>query len=195
MLRPDLAPIDVYLADAMLLEASEFLERHRWPMLVIAEPDWDKIAQLSRPETLIPGQGRPGVHELMDLTSAAASGASLDALCLEIRPKDPRAGLRISFGRAPEADVVLLDETISKMHAALTWDPAREEGILFDLGSRNGTFVDEVRLGRAPMELTPGGVVCFGSLVTRYYPPSSFLGWLSTGVARAGATPSIPSGR
>ena len=28
-----------------------------------------------------------------------------------------------------------------------------------------------------------------GGLLTRYYSPSAFLGWLSTGVARAGATP------
>jgi hypothetical protein len=189
MLRPDLAPLDVYLADAMLLDPQEFQARHPWPMLVIAEPDWDKIKRLSRPETLVTGMPRPALYELLDLTSAAASGATLDALCLPLRPKHG-ADRSLQLGRAPEADVVLLDETISKIHAELRWVPAQERAWLTDLGSRNGTYLDEVRLApNAPNELTPGAVVFFGSLLTRYYPPSAFLGWLSTGAARAGGAP------
>ena len=37
MLRPDLAPLDVYLGDAMSLGREEFLERYPWPVLVVPD--------------------------------------------------------------------------------------------------------------------------------------------------------------
>lgn len=187
MLRPDLAPLDVYLADAMLLETDEFLARHSWPVLVIAQPDWDKIARLSRPETLIPGQPTPALYEMIDPTSAASSGASLDVLCLPLRPKDEGREV-ILIGRAPETDVVLLDETVSKLHAEAIWNAERELCVITDHDSKNGTFLDDTRLPpKTPFELTPGAVLVFGSLMTKYYSPRAFLAWLATGAARAGA--------
>lgn len=190
MLRLDLAPIDVYLADAMLLQKTDFVRRHPWPILVIQEPDWTKVRILKRPETLASVQALP--EFLVDPSSKTASAASLDVLCLPARPKNGETFDRITIGRSEDADVTLLDETISKLHAEMSWNPDVGRCFLTDLGSRNGTSVDEQRLGRAPLELLPGAPVCFGSLVTRYYSPSSFFTWLAGGAPRAGA---LPKGR
>jgi two-component system response regulator GlrR len=68
---------------------------------------------------------------------------------------------RTLCGSAPDAGLPLADRTISRLHAEL--DP-RDDGLwVRDLGSRNGTFIDDVRVesGRAP----PGGKVRLGSTV------------------------------
>ncbi|MCK6552483.1 FHA domain-containing protein [Myxococcota bacterium] len=190
MLRKDLPPLDSYLADAMSLDPSEFLARYHWPMLVIPEPNPAVMAKITRPETVI--RDDPTLMASSDPTSPRMSGASLDALCLEVRPKPGSSADRITLGRSPEADVVLIDETISRIHAELAWDRERERAMLTDHGGRNGTQVDGLRLpehGRTV--LVPGAVVAFGALVTRYYSPRAFLAWLSTGAPRAGASPGV----
>jgi two-component system, NtrC family, response regulator GlrR len=51
---------------------------------------------------------------------------------------------RIVVGTAPSADVVLTDRAVSRLHAEL--DP-RDDGLwVRDLGSRNGTFVEGIRV-------------------------------------------------
>jgi two-component system, NtrC family, response regulator GlrR len=54
---------------------------------------------------------------------------------------------RIVVGTAPSADVVLTDRAVSRLHAEL--DP-RDDGLwVRDLGSRNGTFLEGIRVGAA----------------------------------------------
>jgi hypothetical protein len=67
------------------------------------------------------------------------------------------AGLRL--GRAADNDVVLPDEEVSRYHAVIRWQDGRPW--IEDSGSRNGTFVDEVRLA-APQPLRPGQVIRLG---------------------------------
>ncbi len=191
MLRKDLPPLDAYLADAMSLEPDAFLKRYVWPMLIIPEPDPEVLAQISRPTT-VAQDDVPTIMLPSDPTSARLSGASLDALCLEIRPKRGRSSDQITFGRSADADVILIDETISRIHAQLAWDKEKERGVLTDLGGKNGTHVDDVRLpANGSIALLPGSVITFGALVTRYHSPRSFLSWLSTGAPRAGAAPGV----
>jgi hypothetical protein len=190
MLRKDLPPLDTYLADATTLDPAKFFARYPWPMLIIPEPDKAVLAMIKQPDTMIHDEST--LMAEIDPTSPRSSGASLDALCLEVRPKPGSTADRITLGRSPEADVVLIDETISRMHAVISWDGERERAMLHDLGGRNGTFVDTVRLppnGHAA--LVPGAVVAFGALVTRFYSPRAFLAWLSTGAPRAGASPGV----
>jgi hypothetical protein len=187
MLRKDLPPLDSYLADATMLERGAFLARYCWPVLVIPEPDPKIMAKLMRPETII---STDDTLMFPDPSSARMSGASLDALVLEVRPKDGSSKEKMTMGRAPEADVVLIDETISRLHAQLAWDPVKERASLTDLGGRNGTTVDGTRLAvRGQSVLIPGAVVMFGGLGTRFYSPRAFFEWLSTGAPRAGAAP------
>jgi transcriptional regulator with GAF, ATPase, and Fis domain len=66
---------------------------------------------------------------------------------------------RIVLGSAPGVDVVVADRTVSRLHAEL--DP-REDGVwVRDLGSRNGTFVNGVRVERA--RIPQGGTLRLGS--------------------------------
>ncbi|MCG8462183.1 MAG: FHA domain-containing protein, partial [Holophagales bacterium] len=67
-------------------------------------------------------------------------------------------------GRSVEAKVVIRSPEVSRRHALLTV----RDGRLFvrDLGSRNGTYVDDVRIV-AEKELTPGRRLRFGALEVR----------------------------
>ncbi len=66
-------------------------------------------------------------------------------------------GLRL--GRAADNDVVLTDAEVSRRHAVIRWQDGRPW--IEDSGSRNGTFVDEVRLTQ-PQPLRPGQVIRLG---------------------------------
>jgi pSer/pThr/pTyr-binding forkhead associated (FHA) protein len=66
---------------------------------------------------------------------------------------------RVIVGRAADADVVLRDLTVSRIHAALV---ATEDGLVVtDLASSNGTYVDGVIVGES--FLYDGDVVLFGA--------------------------------
>jgi DNA-binding NtrC family response regulator len=75
--------------------------------------------------------------------------------CIELEiVAGPDAGLKrslplpvITFGTAPDNDVVLRDRTVSRHHAQLNTTP---DGLLIrDLGSTNGTFYKDVRIVEA----------------------------------------------
>ena len=65
----------------------------------------------------------------------------------------------ISIGRSPGATLVLEDPYVSTRHAELR--PVDGEWTLTDLGSTNGTFVEETRL-EAPQVLTTGSSARIG---------------------------------
>ena len=185
MLRRDLAPLDSYLADAMQLDEAAFVDRYPWPVLVTPEPSPDLMRKLKRADTVV----QQITLSEMDPMAPGMVGASLDALCLQVRPLDP-GRTRMRIGRAPSADVVLIDESISRVHAELTWDRGIERAMLIDLETKNGTFVDQRRLSPGKeTTLVPGCVVAFGGLATRYYSPRTFRAWLATGAPRSGASP------
>jgi predicted Zn finger-like uncharacterized protein len=54
---------------------------------------------------------------------------------------------RIVLGRGTESDVQLHDSEVSRKHAML--EIRGDDGVLIDLGSTNGTYVDGVRVQRA----------------------------------------------
>lgn len=67
----------------------------------------------------------------------------------------------ITIGRSPEADVVLLDEKVSRLHCGIRlWDG---EFYIKDLKSRNGTFVNGERVDVA--KIKPGDEIRIGSVV------------------------------
>lgn len=188
MLRTNLAPLDTYLADAVSLPEPEFLDRYPWPMLVVPEPSPDVLVRIRRPETVIedPNQSTTKIN----LNPRTLKGASLDALCLEVRPRRGGNGNRVSVGRSPDADVVLLDESVSRFHAEISWSHDRSQCVLKDLGARNATLLEGRAIEpNARVALRAGVVVTFGALPTRFYTPQAFLEWVATGAPRAGASP------
>src|SRR5262245_33820292 len=67
----------------------------------------------------------------------------------------------VSFGRSPECDVVVNDDSVSRKRALFH----RDRGIVEDLGSRNGTRVQGRRLGRgSSAPLSPGSLLELGSV-------------------------------
>jgi hypothetical protein len=75
---------------------------------------------------------------------------------------------RMTVGRGDEADWIILDEDLSRVHAALirTWDGVS----IVDLGSKNGTVVDgeSVPPGEQGRLLRDGARIALGDVVVRY---------------------------
>lgn len=73
----------------------------------------------------------------------------------------PLTSVSISIGRDPMSDVPLNDPEVSRYHAQMTRTDSGYQ--LQDMGSTNGTFVDDQRLGSEPVQLKPGQTILFGS--------------------------------
>jgi len=73
----------------------------------------------------------------------------------------PRSGGRIGY--EPDNEIVLNSDSVSSHHAELL--PTTDELAIRDLGSTNGTYVDEVRVGAAPVVLRMGASVRIGLVV------------------------------
>src|SRR5262245_20260497 len=65
------------------------------------------------------------------------------------------------IGRSARSCLVIDHQLVSAQHAALRWTGA--EWTLRDLGSRNGTFVEGVRISRSPHPVALGMKLWFGS--------------------------------
>jgi pSer/pThr/pTyr-binding forkhead associated (FHA) protein len=76
-----------------------------------------------------------------------------------------------TVGRDSDNDIVLDEITVSRCHALLLMRPA--DVLLMDLGSTNGTFVNDVQ---APpdesVRLADGDVITLGQVVLRYCAPA-----------------------
>ena len=79
------------------------------------------------------------------------------------------ATVRVTIGRAKDCDCVLAEPTVSRLHAELRRDG--ERWLLRDLGSRNGTRVNGLRLLEA-IEVRPGDRVALGDARYRLGAPS-----------------------
>jgi hypothetical protein len=68
---------------------------------------------------------------------------------------------RALIGRSRRCDLVLTDPSVSGEHAVIWWDG--KDWWIRDLGSRNGTWVDDARLGlHESLRLSQGGQLRFG---------------------------------
>jgi len=71
---------------------------------------------------------------------------------------------RLTIGRAPESDIHLPDPSVSRQHALAYLKD--EKAILEDMGSRNGTYVNEERVKK--VILSYGDVVRVGNVTVRF---------------------------
>jgi adenylate cyclase len=71
-----------------------------------------------------------------------------------------------TIGRAEDNDVVVLAKTLSRYHARL--DLTDGGALVTDLGSRNGTFVGDERLGSEPRRLGASETIRCGSVLLRF---------------------------
>lgn len=71
-------------------------------------------------------------------------------------------GRALTVGRGPGADVVIANDTVSKVHARLSYDRAAQRVRITDLGSSNGTFLNGARVTKG--EAAKGSAVRFGTV-------------------------------
>ncbi|MBE2221731.1 MAG: FHA domain-containing protein [Anaerolineae bacterium] len=69
-----------------------------------------------------------------------------------------------TIGRDPISDIAINDPEVSRQHARLT--QTSDSYQIEDLGSTNGTFVNGLPLGSAPVQLAHGNEIKLGSVIT-----------------------------
>jgi hypothetical protein len=98
---------------------------------------------------------------------------------------------RISVGRAPNKDIVLRHQSVSKFHA---WFEIDSEGITYvaDAGSKNLTRINGYAIvAHDPAPVESGDLLCFGSIEAVVCSPRALWATLTGGAKRM----SIPPGR
>ena len=118
----------------------------------------------------------------------------MSAIHLRIEPPGADAierecgGAPLTFGRSVGADVIIADQSMSRQHARIAAGPSG--WTVEDLGARNGTFVNGVRID-APTPIGPGDVLKMGATVIRIAEPGLTpepgalgMGYLSSSIFR-----------
>jgi hypothetical protein len=82
-----------------------------------------------------------------------------ELLIATLPPPQADGSLQLIVGRSPDCDVVVDDPAVSQKHAAILWDG--RAGLLRELGSSNGTFLNGIRLGSRAV-LRTGDELSFG---------------------------------
>lgn len=107
-----------------------------------------------------PAAVRPPRPERAELQRAvlviAVDGQAPWRFCLEERDH--------VIGRASEVDINLVDDSISRQHAVLLF--RRDDFVLKDLDSKNGTFLNGTAVHECP--LRPGDVIRIGNHSLRF---------------------------
>jgi pSer/pThr/pTyr-binding forkhead associated (FHA) protein len=135
--------------------------------LIAFEQQMGPFALIQRPPLALQAQSleqasrRTTVKKRSDSDSALSLILDFENLVVvtlpPVRPID-----EFIVGRLPDCDIVVDDPSVSKRHAQLTWDAQERRCSVKDLGSRNGTYVDEIELGRRDGQLRDGDVLSFG---------------------------------
>ena len=123
---------------------------------------------------------------------SGAEGEPVGILVINEYGKDTRefriSEDRIHIGRDPRAEVVLADQGVSRAHARIVRRGA--DYVLEDLGSRNGTLVNDERIpGNGTRQLQSGDRVQIGRSILRFILRLSQK--ISTGLRRARRTSGV----
>jgi len=129
---------------------------------------------------VLPGTG-PKATGLIELPTGGSLEERLRndpqlARLWEVRRADGQPG-NVMVGRTTENDVAIDDSSMSRQHAAL--ELAGEALLVRDLGSRNGTFVNDERIATdAPLRAIARDILRFGRVSLQYHTPLSLYGAL-----------------
>lgn len=121
-------------------------------------------------KTVVPGAVIGGLDQMLDaVVVGAPDPAASNAFLLVLSGTDPgRLHVldrpEMVIGRSRYADIHISERALSQQHCKLTRHG--EHHRLFDLGSTNGTFVNDMRVQQA--DLKPGDVIRTGETVFTY---------------------------
>lgn len=83
-----------------------------------------------------------------------------DGIVVPLGRENPEGSLVL--GRGDDADVQLLDGSVSSKHARIRWDGWKRSAWLSDLGSTNGTLINGYAVTAEETPLAEGNVVTLG---------------------------------
>lgn len=86
----------------------------------------------------------------------------------------PLARQHLTIGRAPDNILVLADPQVSAYHAVISWQADPNRHLLKDLGSTNGTYLNERRVA-GPGLLRHGDAIRLGDTILGVSSSLSFL--------------------
>jgi pSer/pThr/pTyr-binding forkhead associated (FHA) protein len=66
----------------------------------------------------------------------------------------------VTIGKGPQNDIILADASVSSAHAVIRFEDGAYK--IIDLGSRNGTLVNDARLGAEPRAIQHGDLIKMG---------------------------------
>ena len=121
-------------------------------------------------------------YALEQIKQGAGQIEVLKARVIEItKRKSFREPDKVIVGRSPENDIVLYNKNVSKSHACLYLTPSREYCYLVDIGSVNGTFLNNNKLASyKEYQLADGDELSFGPETKLiYFSPKAFHAFLS----------------
>jgi diguanylate cyclase (GGDEF)-like protein len=124
--------------------------------------------KVSQPRT--PFDSVPERVTAVDMSSFSQLPASTDRACLVVI-YGPELGKRAALGqgnfeigRSSRSDLPIDQESISRHHARISFDGQRH--VIEDLGSTNGTFVNDTTVGRQPLK--DGDQIKVGRSILKY---------------------------
>jgi diguanylate cyclase (GGDEF)-like protein len=132
-----------------------------------------KVEIVDKPEGRPSGAGAPAPGErvtAVDMVTFSQVSATTDRACLvviygpELGRRVPLSQATCEIGRSSRSDLPIDQESISRHHARITFDAQRH--YIEDLGSTNGTFVNDLNVKRQPLK--HGDQVKLGRSILKY---------------------------
>ncbi len=162
-----LSPTVDYLERVLTLNRDQFATECEWPFLVGS----GEIVRPSGPQRTIQGSIKEFASTLPNMPAFAPDKTRARAVLLAVRKVQFAFPNMITVGRTPNNDVVINDVQMSKFHAffRIAKEGAAE---VVDAGSRNGTFVRGVQVGKDGIDVHPGDTVRFARLEFTFFDAS-----------------------
>ncbi len=117
-------------------------------------------------ELSVDQEQKPGRFEVLAaLRQAAADTPGSGSLVLPSGQRIPLSDTPVTVGRLSECTVPLNHQNVSRRHAEIR--PNRQNYVVIDLGSTNGTMVNGTRI-HGETALSDGDIISFGSTYVRF---------------------------
>jgi hypothetical protein len=164
--------LDEFIVAARMLGLDGFLKENRHSFLLLHEAPADEShAWTFKTQTV--SSGRALLATMLNRENLKLSPEALRYQVFPLVKGKNNPWPHISVGRARNNDVVLLDPSVSKLHAHIERDA--EGYLLRDAGSRNGTSVNELALQpQQTVRLQSGAKLVIGNVELMFLDPREF---------------------